>query len=159
MTYKPKFHYEVEYRLIHAQSILRGEVGGFNCVKKFEDEDEVKAFVSSYPVASKGKLPEEKSQEVFFAFAPKVTLLCFCYDWYMLKDNRYVKPSHLPMSLEAGEFYCIDKRYFDLRKREIISSRYSSTDIPAIRKNMKISDTKRMLASDFTLYRCTPQTF
>lgn len=36
---KHRIHYQVEYRLVGARGINRGEIGGFTCGRKFSDDE------------------------------------------------------------------------------------------------------------------------
>lgn len=152
MSYKLPLHYQVEYKLINVGSINRGEIGGYVSIKKFEDLDDAKAFIKKYKnyPCNYEFLPEDT---LVFQFPPKLWEMKMrgykehIEKWYpngRIPKNKWIHTE--------GDIYEIHYEHFDLKERVMSYSCQKYEKLEDALKNLKIKDSKRFLASDFTFY-------
>ena len=148
-------HFVVEHRLISIGLSNRGEIGGFDCQKIFDDLQGAKAFCQEYDIRPDmfAKSGYKDEAELVFLYVPRIYRKVFRGD----KDSfeRAKKGGYFDISKwvhQEGDTYEIAYAYFDTKLRVMSYSRNKTNSLQEALKIAKIRDTKRFLASDFALY-------
>lgn len=165
---KNRIYYQVEYRLVSAKGINRGEIGGYTCTRKFSEYelDDAIIFVNKYKCYRCDNIYDKKSKslsnrdvpdddQLYHIQSPKIWHMNLRADLRHMKQREEMfgkKPKWKDWTHIDGDVYNITFEMFNLKTRLMEYANYECATLEEAFKNTKLKDTKTRLVSDWTLY-------